>query len=39
MWVQKGATSGHTIGLTQLLAGSEKGYLMEVEIPPMNLNI
>jgi Mg-chelatase subunit ChlD len=39
MWVQKGTTSGHMIGLLHLLAGNEKGFLLEMEIPPMNFNI
>lgn len=39
MWTQKGATSGYMINLAQLLAGSEKGYMLEMEIPPMNFKV
>jgi len=35
MWTQKGATNGYLVSLAQLLAGSEKGYMLEMEVPPI----
>lgn len=34
MWQREGVTSGSKIHLTQLLAGVEKGFVLELEIPP-----
>lgn len=39
MWIQKGVTSGYQIKLAQLLAGSEKGFMLELEIPPVNVKV
>jgi hypothetical protein len=39
MWDQKGVTSGYQIKLAQLLAGSEKGFMLEMQIPPMSLKL
>lgn len=39
MWNQKGVTSGYQISLAQLMAGSEKGYMLEMEIPPMSFKV
>lgn len=39
MWVKKGVTSGYHIALAQLLAGTEKGFMLEMEIPPLDLKV
>jgi hypothetical protein len=39
MWDKKGVTSGYQINLAQLLAGSEKGFMLEIQIPPMSLKV
>ena len=39
MWIKQGVTSGYQIKLAQLLAGSEKGFMLEIEIPPVDVKV
>lgn len=39
MWTQEGVTSGYRINLNYLLAGTEKGYVLELEVPPTNVKV
>ena len=39
MWSKEGITSGYQIRLNYLLAGSEKGYMLELEIPANEIKL
>lgn len=39
MWQKEGVTSGCKIHLAQLLAGVEKGFVLELEIPPTAMKV